>query len=99
MKAAARQLLRALVRAEEWIFANPKIVLGLILAVTLAFATRLPGLRIYTDFSDLLPQKHPYIQTYNRIKENFGGANQTVPCSTRSARITRPKSSTHCVRR
>ncbi|WP_373717533.1 RND family transporter [Roseateles sp.] len=78
MKAAARQLLRALVRAEEWIFANPKIVLGLILAVTLVFATRLPGLRIYTDFSDLLPQKHPYIQTYNRIKENFGGANQIV---------------------
>lgn len=78
MKTAARQLLRALVRAEEWIFANPKIVLGLILAVTLAFATRLPGLRIYTDFSDLLPQQHPYIQTYNRIKENFGGANQIV---------------------
>ncbi|HEY1130384.1 MAG TPA: MMPL family transporter [Roseateles sp.] len=78
MRAAARQLLRALVRAEEWIFANPKIVLGLILAVTLVFATRLPGLRIYTDFSDLLPQKHPYIQTYNRIKENFGGANQIV---------------------
>ncbi|CAM3915647.1 efflux RND transporter permease subunit [Roseateles saccharophilus] len=78
MKTAARQLLRALVRAEEWIFANPKIVLGLILAVTLGFATRLPGLRIYTDFSDLLPQHHPYIQTYNRVKENFGGANQIV---------------------
>ena len=67
-----------LVQGEEWIFANPKIVLSIILAVTLLFATRLPGLRIYTDFSDLLPQKHPYIQTYNRIKESFGGANMIV---------------------
>lgn len=74
----SKRLVRALVRAEEWIFANPKIVLGLILAVTLLFATRVPGLRIYTDFSDLLPQNHPYIQTYNRIKENFGGANVVV---------------------
>uniref|UniRef100_UPI003137A8CC efflux RND transporter permease subunit n=1 Tax=Methyloversatilis discipulorum TaxID=1119528 RepID=UPI003137A8CC len=30
------------------------------------------------DFSDLLPQEHSYIQTYNRIKENFGGANMIV---------------------
>lgn len=67
-----------LVRGEEWIFANPKIILGLIAIVTLVFATRLPGLRIYTDFSDLLPQKHSYIQTYNRIKDTFGGANMVV---------------------
>ena len=47
-----------LVRAEEWIFANPKIILGVILAVTILFATRLPGLRIYTDFADgLLKQR------------------------------------------
>ena len=65
-------------RGEQWLFANPRIVLGLILAVTLGFSTRLPALRIYTDFNDLLPQRHPYIQTYNRIKERFGGANQIV---------------------
>lgn len=78
MKQLSKRLLAGLIRAEEWIFANPKIVLGLILAMTLVFATRLPGLRIYTDFSDLLPQNHPYIQTYNRIKQNFGGANLVV---------------------
>jgi len=72
------RITHALHRGEEWLFANPKIVLGLIVLMTLVFATRLPGLRIYTDFSDLLPQKHPYIQTYNRIKENFGGANVIV---------------------
>lgn len=65
-------------RGEEWLFANPKIVLGLIFTVTLLFALALPKLRIYSDFADLLPQQHPYIQTYNRIKENFGGANLVV---------------------
>jgi uncharacterized protein len=72
------RITRSLLRAEEWIFANPKIVLGMIFTVTLLFATQLPNLRIYTDFADLLPQKHPYIQTYNQIKENFGGANMIV---------------------
>lgn len=67
-----------LVAGEEWIFSNPKIVLGMIFAVTVYFATQVPGLKIYTDFGDLLPQKHPYIQTYNRIKESFGGANVIV---------------------
>lgn len=65
-------------RAEEWIFANPKIVLGLILFVTLLFSLALPKLRIYSDFADLLPQNHPYIKVYNRLKENFGGANMIV---------------------
>lgn len=63
---------------EEWLFANPKIVLSLIFTVTVLFALAVPRLRIYTDFADLLPQNHPYIKTYNRIKENFGGANMIV---------------------
>ncbi|HEY3433344.1 MAG TPA: MMPL family transporter [Rhodocyclaceae bacterium] len=63
---------------EEWLFSNPKIVLGLILAITFLFSLALPNLRIYSDFSDLLPQNHPYIKVYNRIKENFGGANMII---------------------
>ncbi len=63
---------------EEWIFRNPKIVLSLVLAVTLLFGLALPRLRIFTDFSDLLPQNHPYIKVYNHLKENFGGANMIV---------------------
>ena len=65
-------------RAEEWIFANPKIILSMILAVTMLFAMALPKLRVYSDFSDLLPQNHPYIKVYNRLKENFGGANMII---------------------
>lgn len=73
-----KRITQVLQRGESWIFANPKIVLGLILAATLMFATQLPRLRVYTDFADLLPQNHPYIQTYNRIKETFGGANAII---------------------
>ncbi|PKO31640.1 MAG: transporter [Betaproteobacteria bacterium HGW-Betaproteobacteria-7] len=65
-------------QGEEWIFCNPKIVLSIVLAITLMFGMALPKLRIFTDFSDLLPQNHEYIKVYNRLKENFGGANMIV---------------------
>lgn len=78
MKSVRSWIVAVLMRGEEWLFANPKYVLGMILAVTAAFATQLPALKIYTDFADLLPQKHEYIKTYNRIKETFGGANMIV---------------------
>ncbi|MDB5952356.1 MAG: hypothetical protein JWR65_4211 [Massilia sp.] len=65
-------------RAEEWIFDNPKIVLSLVLIVTMLFGAALPKLRVYTDFSDLMPQSHPYIKVYNKLKEDFGGANMIV---------------------
>lgn len=73
-----RAITATLQRGETWIFANPGAVLAAIFSVTLLFAFHVPKLQVYTDFNDLLPQKHPFIQTYNRIKENFGGANQVV---------------------
>ncbi|MBS1188307.1 MAG: hypothetical protein H6R10_99 [Rhodocyclaceae bacterium] len=75
---ARHSITHALHRGEEWIFANPKIVLSFVLAVTILFGFALPKLRIFTDFSDLLPQNHSYIKVYNRLKENFGGANMIV---------------------
>jgi uncharacterized protein len=71
-------LTHALHRGEEWIFRNPKIVLSLVMLVTLLFGMALPSLRVFTDFSDLLPQNHAYIKVYNRLKENFGGANMII---------------------
>lgn len=68
----------ALMRGETWIFAHPAAVLAAIFSVTVLLALHVPRLQVYTDFNDLLPAHHPYIQTYNRIKENFGGANQVV---------------------
>lgn len=63
----------ALHLAEAWIFANPKYVLTAIFIISLLFATRIPGLRMQSDFDDLLPQNHPFIQLHNQIRESFGG--------------------------
>ena len=72
------RITHALHRGEEWLFANPKIVLSIVLAITVLFGLALPKLRVYSDFSDLLPQNHAYIKVYNRLKENFGGANMII---------------------
>ena len=72
------RLTRVLHRGEDWLFANPKIILAMVGIATAAFAWQVPKLQIYSDFNDLLPQKHPYIQVYNRMKENFGGANSVI---------------------
>ena len=76
--AIRHRITHALHRGEEWIFANPKIVLGLVLLITLLFGAALPRLRVQSDFDDLLPQSHPYVKVYNRLKQNFGGANLIV---------------------
>ena len=63
---------------DDLVFSSPKITLGLILLVTLFFATKVPGVRMYSDFADLLPQEHPYIQLHNEIRDSFGGANNII---------------------
>ncbi|GAC18658.1 efflux RND transporter permease subunit [Paraglaciecola arctica] len=63
---------------EVIIFKYPLIVLSGILLLTVFFLSQIPALKIYTDFSNLLPQEHPYIQLHNSIKDTFGGANVLV---------------------
>lgn len=75
---ALHRFTHALHLLELWIFNNPRKVLALIALLTVFFALRIPGLKIYTDFADLLPQQHPYIQLHNSIKDDFGGANVLV---------------------
>ncbi|MCB1678888.1 MAG: MMPL family transporter [Halioglobus sp.] len=69
---------RALHRFDDLVFGSPRAVLVLILLVTAFFATRIPGVRMYSDFADLLPQLHPYIQLHNQIRDSFGGANNII---------------------
>lgn len=78
MKKIRDAVVRILLRGEEWLFANPKIVLGIIVAITIGFAACLPKLTMVTSFKDLLPQSSSFIQTYNRITEDFGGVRQIV---------------------
>lgn len=68
----------ALHELELSLFRHPKTVLLVILALTLFFMSRIHALKIFTDFSNLLPQQHPYIQLHNSIKDSFGGANVLV---------------------
>ncbi len=49
-----------------------------IILVSLFFLYKLKELKIYTEFSDLLPQRHEYIETHNIIRTQFGGANTIV---------------------
>ncbi len=63
---------------DESVFRHPKIILSVILAITLFFASQIPGVKMYSDFADLLPQEHPYIVLHNEIKESFGGANVII---------------------
>ncbi|HEY5719694.1 MAG TPA: transporter, partial [Gammaproteobacteria bacterium] len=65
-------------RFDDVVFAAPRVTLGLILAVTVFFALQIPGVRMYSDFADLLPQEHPYIQLHNQIRDTFGGANNII---------------------
>lgn len=63
---------------EVFVFYHPKAFLAAILLGTLLFATRIPYLQMYSNFADLLPQKHPYIQLHNEVKDTFGGANNVI---------------------
>jgi len=63
---------------DDHLFGYPKIILGLLLAITIFFAAQIPAVKMYSDFSDLLPQKHAYIKLHNEIRDTFGGANVVV---------------------
>lgn len=63
---------------DDVLFARPKLFLLLIIGITLLFASRIPGVKMYSDFSDLLPQQHPYIQLHNELRDTFGGANNVM---------------------
>lgn len=59
----------------EHLFKLRSAIVAFVVLVTLAFATQIPALRIYTDFEGLLPQKNPFIKVHNEIRSLFGGAN------------------------
>lgn len=43
--------------------------------ITGFFAYHATKVQMYSKFSDLLPQSHPYIKAYNHFRKTFGGAN------------------------
>ncbi len=65
-------------KIDKLVFSKPKLTLASILFVTLFFAMQIKGVQLVSDFSDLLPQQHPYIQLHNEISDTFGGANNII---------------------
>ncbi len=63
---------------DDHLFAYPKLILGLLFGITVFFAAQIPGVKMYSDFADLLPQEHAYIKLHNDIRDTFGGANVVV---------------------
>jgi len=76
--AQAHQATHFLHNIDLAVFRHPRAILGMILAITLFFASQIPGVKMYSDFADLLPQEHDYIVLHNEIKESFGGANVII---------------------
>ncbi len=51
------------------------LVVAVVGAATLLLSLFALRIEIKTVFSDLMPQRHPYIKTHNQFKETFGGSN------------------------
>ena len=49
--------------------------LALLAVFTVFFAYQALAVRMYSKFSDLLPQAHPYVESYNHFRQIFGTAN------------------------
>jgi len=65
-------------RFADFIIKRRLTVLIVILLITGYFACQIPGLRVTTNFNELLPQSHKYIKIHNQFREVFGGANFLV---------------------
>ncbi len=65
-------------RLDELIFTYPRVTLLIVASATALFAAQVPGVRMISDFADLLPQQHPYIKLHNEIRDTFGGANNVI---------------------
>jgi hypothetical protein len=65
-------------RLEHLIFGRRAIVIGLFVLSTLFMGWAATGLRIDAGFAKLLPLKHPYMATYQKHQQEFGGANRVL---------------------
>ncbi|MFH0813103.1 MAG: efflux RND transporter permease subunit [Pseudomonadota bacterium] len=58
-----------------FIIGRRKWIIAVMIVVTIFFGYHISRVEMFTEFSDLLPQKHPYIKIHNRFQKEFGGAN------------------------
>lgn len=65
-------------RLEQLIFGHRPVVIGLFVLATLGLTWAAAGLRIDAGFAKLLPLKHPYMATFLKHQQEFGGANRVL---------------------
>ena len=54
------------------------LVMVLVLAATAFFAWQIPRVRIESPTIDLFPSSHPYVETFKKYSDVFGGASRVV---------------------
>ncbi len=65
-------------RLENLLFGHRPIVIGLFVLVTMGFVWSAAGLHIDAGFAKQLPLKHPYMATFVKHQQEFGGANRLL---------------------
>lgn len=65
-------------RIESLVFARRPLVIGAFLLVTLFMGVEASRLRIDAGFAKLLPLLHPYMATFLKHQQEFGGANRVL---------------------
>src|SRR5262249_6868675 len=58
----------------DFIWRHRALTLFILGITTLFWLWQARKVEMYSQFVDLLPQQHPYIQAYNQHREDFGGA-------------------------
>lgn len=62
-------------RLSRFINRYPKAILVAIMLITAFFGYNMRYVKITSDLSDLLPQKHEYVQMHRQFQDTFGGGN------------------------
>ena len=67
---------------------NPLLAVGVVITIVLGWsATRL---EVQAGFSKMLPLQHPYMQTFLKYQQDFGGASSTARHGQRSDTVLPP---------
>jgi hypothetical protein len=65
-------------RLERLIFGHRRVVIVALVLATAFLGRAAAGLRIDAGFAKLLPLRHPYMATYQKHHQEFGGANRVL---------------------
>ncbi|MBI2963961.1 MAG: MMPL family transporter [Deltaproteobacteria bacterium] len=65
----------ALYRLGQWLIDHRKMVAGLTYGFTALMLFYTVKIEMFTEFGDLLPYRHPFVQVHTKFANQFGGAN------------------------